>query len=74
MNFNFVPNLTIAFLARPAALRPLSSGMLCCVSKAKSMKGCCFFTFLKPCGDPRNGGVGENDEDEEAIFSSFAAD
>ena len=36
------------------------------------MKGCCFFIFLKPCGDGDGpvGGVGEYDavDAEEAIF------
>ena len=60
---------TMAFLESSAALRPLSSGMLCCFSKAKSMKGCCFFCLLKPSGEGVGavGGVGEKD-DEEAII------
>ena len=62
--------LTFSFLASSAALSPLSSGMLCCFSKANSIKGCCLF-LLKPCGDGDGavGGVGENDE--KAIFGFY---
>ena len=51
-------------MASCAGPSPLSSGMICCFSRANIMKGAFFATFLKEgVGDGASGGGGENDVD-----------